>query len=92
MFSILIATGLIVVLYFNRLEVKMLQLDNGDFEVTYFNQQLFGKTQAKFLKKSVNIANEKNIITLYSNGVIVAKMRKGALDNEDWETLESYFT
>jgi hypothetical protein len=88
---ILMFAGLNIVLYLNRLEPKLLKFDDRNFEITYFPQWSFGKKNALYSKYEVKVLQENDKLTLSNDTGVVAKIRKKAINAEDWEAVKNYF-
>jgi hypothetical protein len=86
-----ILTGFLIVFYLNRFEPKLIKLDNDIFEITYSNQRYFKREKANYSKNSVNVLDENDKLILSNEAGIIAKIRRKALEPEDWETLRNYF-
>lgn len=93
-----ITAELFFVLYLNRFDPKYISFDKDNIEITYVNlksyinyKQSYPKEES-FSKKDIKILKKENALILSNNIGIVAKIRRKALEAEDWETLKNYFT
>jgi len=89
--SALLGAGTYFNLYLNRFEPRLIELDNENFEITYFNQIIFAGKDRYYSKNVINVLKKDDALILSYNTNIVAKIRKTALSPEDWETLKNYF-
>jgi len=95
--ALAMGVGLRFVLYLNRHEPKYISVDNDNIEITYVNsksyinpKQSFRKEKS-YLKNEIKTSRKINMIILSNNIGVVAKIRKKALNDEDWATLNNYF-
>lgn len=97
LFTLAMAAELFFVIYLNRFEPEYLSFDKDSIEITYVNlksyinyKRMWAKEES-FYKNEIKILKKENIIILSNNIGKVAKIRKQALDAEDWGALNNYF-
>jgi len=92
-----IAAELFFVLYLNRFEPKYITLNDDDFEITYVNSVSYinykkaHRKEKSFSRNTIDSLKKEGIIILMHDNRTVAKIRKKALDADDWEKLIYYF-
>ncbi|MGZ3999239.1 MAG: hypothetical protein ACXVIY_01350 [Mucilaginibacter sp.] len=89
--GVLLGVGINVLLYLNRFEVKHVILDDEAIEITYYEQMYFGRAKQSYLKTEIKVFKEGDVLILSNDKGTVAKIRRKALNYEDWGTLENYF-
>jgi hypothetical protein len=92
-----VAAEFFFALYLNRLEPKYVTLNDDDFEITYVNlvsylnyKKAYCK-EKRFSRNAIAALKKEGIIILKHNNRPVAKIRKKALEADDWEMLIYYF-
>ena len=79
------------VLYLNRFEPKVIRLHKENFEIIYRNYKFFEKADMVYLKNNIKVIAKKGMLILSNNNIVVGKIRKNDLNEEDWKTITGYF-
>jgi hypothetical protein len=85
--------GFYLVFYLNRFEPRFIDFDNNSIKIVYFNdtKYFFKRDDRDYSKNEIRVLKKNDALILSNATNIVAKIRRKALDAEDWETLNSYF-
>ena len=86
-----IVVGFLLAFYLNRSEPEVIKFDREYIEISYFKQPGFGKDRTRYAKNAIDALKKNGLIILSNEGVVVAKVRRHAVDAKDWETLQNYF-
>ncbi len=85
------AVELYFVFYLNRFEPKLIKFDNENIEIGYSNYKFFEIKDKYYSKSEIKALKVDDVLILSRGTRIIAKLRRKALDAEDWETLKNYF-
>ena len=78
--------------FLNRFEPKYIKLFDKKFEVSFVNHKYFEKPESIYDKPNVKVISTKEMILLFDEGGTIAKIRKKALNHDDWDTIKKYFS
>lgn len=89
---LIIFTGLLIVFYKNKNEPEKINIEGEKIELSFFNKVFFKRDICVFQKKYLKSQINEDVIELFEEDLIVAKIRKISLRGEDWEILKEYLT
>jgi len=82
----------VIIFYLSRLDPQFINLDTEIIEINYFDQsRFFTKADEVYIKKDISVLDKGNKLILSIQGNIIARIRKNAIELEDWEALKEYF-
>lgn len=89
---LIIFTGLLIVFYKNKNEPEKINIEGERIEFSFFNKVFFKRKDCIFQKQYLRSQVKEDVIELFEEDLIVAKIRKISLRSEDWRTLKEYLT
>lgn len=83
-------SGLMVVFYLNKYEVEEIILTNENLEFYFINKFIFRRKTLNCLKSEINVKINQDIILIYKDSRLIAKVRKNSININSWEFLINY--